>query len=81
MPKLINLFGYQLYFYSNERNEPPHVHISKDHQSSSKIWLTPEVKLAHNNADLSDKELKKIIRWLKNNYDLVLQKWNEFFGN
>ncbi|RIK41307.1 MAG: hypothetical protein DCC55_12365 [Chloroflexi bacterium] len=31
--------GYRFFFYSNERNEPPHMHVWKG-GSESKIWLS-----------------------------------------
>ena len=38
--------GYRLGFYSNERNEPPHVHVLR-RGSEAKVWMSP-VRLAHN---------------------------------
>lgn len=34
--------GYKVYFWSNENNEPIHVHVSKGKPTSNgtKIWLT-----------------------------------------
>ena len=81
MPKIVKIFGYKIYFYANEGNEPCHVHISKDNKNSSKIWIEPEIKIEHNNAKISKKVLKDIIEWLNVHRDDVLQQWNKFFGN
>jgi len=35
--------GIRFYFYSNENNEPPLIHVSK----GDKIWLYPEVEIAY----------------------------------
>ena len=42
MPSIFEVCGYKIYFWSNENNEPIHVHISKGKPSanSTKIWLT-----------------------------------------
>lgn len=42
MPNLFTVSGYKIYFWSNENNEPIHVHISKGKPSpdSTKVWLT-----------------------------------------
>ncbi|MBR3497801.1 MAG: DUF4160 domain-containing protein [Selenomonadaceae bacterium] len=46
--------GYKIFFWSNENNEPIHVHVAKGKQSAdaTKIWLPPESNpvLAHNNS-------------------------------
>ena len=42
MPSLFMVFGYKIYFWANEGNEPVHVHVSKGKPSPSatKIWIT-----------------------------------------
>ena len=42
MPNLFTILGYKVYFWSNENNEPIHVHISKGipSKNAAKIWLT-----------------------------------------
>jgi len=32
--------GFRFFFYSNENNEPPHVHVEKA-DGTAKIWLSP----------------------------------------
>jgi hypothetical protein len=39
-PKPLLEDGYSFYFFSNENNEPPHVHVSKG-GGKAKWWLTP----------------------------------------
>lgn len=39
-PKLHEEDGYRFYCYSNENDEPPHVHVVRG-DSSAKLWLTP----------------------------------------
>ena len=42
LPNILEVMGYKIYFWSNEFNEPIHVHISKGKPtiSSTKVWLT-----------------------------------------
>ena len=51
MPKaLLDFMGYCIYFWSNENNEPIHVHISKGVQTenATKFWITREnIELVH----------------------------------
>lgn len=51
--------GYKVYFWSNENNEPIHVHIAKGKPTSNgtKIWLTRTggCILASNGSDISKK--------------------------
>jgi hypothetical protein len=43
MPKLLLLKGLRFFFYSNENNEPVHVHIMKG-SAEGKIWLEPSLE-------------------------------------
>ena len=40
MPKLLTDRGLRYFFYSNEGNEPPHVHVERD-LCVAKFWLEP----------------------------------------
>lgn len=80
MPTIFNIAGYKIYFYANEGNEPCHVHIAKGKGASSKVWIEPEIKLAHNNARISKKDLKNILEFLKVSKDDILTAWQGFFA-
>ena len=80
MPEVFRIYGYKIYFYSNENDEPCHVHVAKGQGANSKIWIEPEVKIAHNKAKIPKNELKKIVTWLEKNKDTVLTAWNNFFS-
>ena len=47
LPNIFEIYGYKVYFLSNENNEPIHVHISKGTQqgNATKIWLTKNRRL------------------------------------
>lgn len=80
MPKIFDLIGYQIFFFSNEGNEPCHIHVGKSRSNSSKFWIVPEVKVAHNKSNIPPKDLRKILDWIDDNTDFILQKWHEFFS-
>ena len=42
MPTVLEINGYKFKFYSNENDEPAHVHITKA-DGNAKYWLIPEV--------------------------------------
>jgi hypothetical protein len=67
-----------VYFYSHEPNEPPHVHVDRDDQSA-KFWLNP-IALARN-LGFNPSELRRIQRMLKENENLLMEKWNARFGD
>lgn len=83
MPKvLLDFLGYAFYFWANEGNEPPHIHVAKGQQThnSTKFWLTREgIKLADNKSKIPAKDLKKIERYILSNQDTILAQWYRFF--
>ena len=42
MPKVLEINGYKFSFYSNENQEPAHIHINKG-TGNAKYWLKPEI--------------------------------------
>jgi hypothetical protein len=53
MPTVYRERGFRFFFWSNERNEPPHVHVESG-DGYAKFWLTP-VSLAESvNYDSSE---------------------------
>ena len=40
MPTVLRIGPYRFYFFSNEGDEPPHVHVDRD-DCTAKIWLDP----------------------------------------
>jgi len=41
MPTILFIRGWRFFFYTNERNEPPHIHVKKG-DSECKFWLHPQ---------------------------------------
>ena len=46
MPTVLRIGRFRFYFFSNEREEPPHIHV-KAAQDQAKFWLNP-IQLASN---------------------------------
>ena len=38
MPTILYIYGWRLFFYSNEKNEPIHIHVQKANMEG-KFWL------------------------------------------
>lgn len=83
MPNYFTYAGFKLYFWSNETDEPLHVHVSKGrpNPASSKFWVLSDgtAILANNKAELNKKEIKILTRFIQANYKEICQTWKEFF--
>ncbi len=78
MPTVLLWNGYRFYFFSNEGNEPPHIHVDKA-ENSVKFWLEP-VSLARN-FGFSQRDVRVIEEKVKAEQDRFLEAWNGYFGN
>jgi hypothetical protein len=78
MPTVLRIEGYRFFFYSNENNEPPHVHVEKG-DAEGKIWLEPSVSVAYF-VGFSTREQSDIMQIARENYLVFIQKWYEYFS-
>ncbi|MBR3198873.1 MAG: DUF4160 domain-containing protein [Bacilli bacterium] len=73
-----------MYFWSNENNEPIHVHISKGKptSNSTKVWLTKAggCILANNSSRIPQKELNSLLEIVGLYYFKIVSKWKETYG-
>ncbi len=83
LPTLFEIYGYRVFFWSNETGEPVHVHVCKGKPTANatKIWLPPESNpiLANNNSNIPDKELKRILKMIALNRDSIIAQWYDYF--
>ena len=83
LPSLFIASGYKIYFWSNENNEPIHVHISKGNPTpnSTKIWLTRKggCLIANNKSQIPENELNELMDIISAQYFMICTKWKEFF--
>jgi hypothetical protein len=77
MPTVLRLRGFEFYFYSEEGNEPPHVHVDKG-DGTAKFSLLP-VRLVYHHG-LKPGELRLAIAMVNENHEHLVNKWNEYFG-
>jgi hypothetical protein len=78
MPNVLFIRGFRFFFYSNESNEPPHIHVSKG-GADGKLWLLPIVAVAYLYG-FTNSEEKDIIEIATANSELFKSKWNEYFS-
>lgn len=82
MPTLNKVLGltpkpFQLFFYSNEKNEPPHVHVEHTQGGECKFWLSPEVALVKN-WDMPLHQETKALRLVKENREALIQLFEKY---
>jgi hypothetical protein len=69
---------YRAFFYSNEGDEPAHVHVRAGNKEV-KLWLHDLGVAA--NIGFPAHELGDIIRHVRANRDRLTVAWNDYFGN
>ena len=83
MPSIFVIAGYRIFFWSNENNEPIHVHVCKGKPSSNatKIWLTSKGKciIANNNSRIPSKDLAELMEIISAQYFLICREWKKHF--
>lgn len=77
MPVVLRVGRFRLLFYSNERQEPAHVHV-KAGGDEAKFWLDP-VELAANYG-FNGRELNRIRLLVEEHREVLLEAWNEYFS-
>ena len=84
MPKIMEILGYIISFWSNkgQPSEPVHVHISKKpNKNGTKVWLKSDgtVQLEHNKSQIPPKELRRLMKTIADYHDLIICEWKKFF--
>lgn len=75
MPTVLRIGSYRFHFYSDEGNEPPHIHIETT-EGECKFWLDT-VQLARNKG-VSPATIRKLERLVIENHKLLREGFNEF---
>jgi hypothetical protein len=75
MPTVLRIGRYRFHFYSDERGEPPHIHV-RTADGECKFWLEP-VRLARNRG-LAPHTLREIERLVFDHQAFLLEKCNEY---
>ncbi len=76
MPTILKIGAYRFHFYSDEGNEPPHVHV-RSGGYECKFWLEP-IALARNKG-IAPHDLRVIERLVFEQQKLLREKYHEYF--
>jgi hypothetical protein len=74
-PTVLRSGPYRLFFFSNEGDEPTHVHVHREHMLA-KFWLAP-VRLARSTG-FSPTELRRIQAIVTQDSAALLEAWHEY---
>jgi hypothetical protein len=78
MPKAIpDIEGFKFSFWSNENDEPIHVHVFKG-GATAKFWIQPEIRLAWNKG-FKIAQLRRILSILEEQRDAIQETWKNHF--
>ncbi len=79
MPTVLIMLGWRLFFFSNEGNEPIHIHCRKG-EMECKYWLDRknfdiEEEFAYN---LSPKDKRQVRKIIFDHFEHIEEQWDEF---
>jgi len=77
VPAVLRIGRFRFFFYSNEGEEPPHIHVQAA-EKECKFWLNP-VSLAFNYG-FRGHELNEVERLVRAHADEFLEAWHGFFA-
>jgi hypothetical protein len=77
MPTVLRIGRYRFFFYSNEGNEPSHIHVEAG-DDQAKFWLQP-VQLAANHG-FRARVLNEIELLVVQHTPEFIEAWNDYFG-
>ena len=84
MPSLFRIGNYLVFFWSNENNEPIHVHIGigKPSANATKLWITSKggCIVANNNSRIPVQDLNKLLDIVSAQYFLICKEWLKHFN-
>ena len=78
MPEVFRQLGFVFFFYTNEGNEPMHVHVRKA-GGFAKYWIEPIELEFSQGMKVTDLKTAQIL--IKENVELIKTKWNEIHGS
>jgi hypothetical protein len=75
MPTVLRIGTFRFHFYSNETNEPPHIHV-RSPDGECKFWLEP-VRLAGNRG-IPPSQVRDIERLVFEHEAFLIEKYDEY---
>ena len=79
MPNVLEIYGWRLFFYANEGNEPIHIHARKG-DSECKYWILIDeydIEPAFE-INLKSQERRKLRKIIFSHFEYICERWNEF---
>lgn len=77
MPTILRIGRYRFSFFSNERQEPPHIHVNAG-GDQAKFWLDPIGLVS--NYGFNGRELNEIEAIIEQHRRLFLEVWYDHLG-
>ncbi len=78
MPTVLKDGPYRFFFVSNDRSEPPHIHVTSG-SALAKFWLSP-VSLAASHGYAAH-EVRELLKRVEEHRDQFEEAWHEFFAD
>jgi len=78
VPTVLRVGAFRFFFYAEEGQEPPHVHIESA-EKRAKFWLVPPEQTW--NDGFRSGEIKVIEEIIYLHIDLLMEAWNDFFSH
>ena len=77
MPEVFRAEGYVFWFFSNEGNEPIHIHVRRA-GGYAKFWIDP--LLLDSSRGLKVPELSRAEELIGERLEEIRRKWHDYFG-
>lgn len=78
MPSLFALGPYIILFWTDEQDEPVHVHVADNRptKDATKLWLTASggCIVSHNNSKLPERDLRRVAKFIRSNHELICKR-------
>jgi hypothetical protein len=78
VPTVLRWNGYRFYFFSNEGDEPPHIHVDKG-GATAKFWLA-DASVARG-IGFSNREISQLSDKVREQQAAFLEAWRAYFGD
>ncbi|HRE41993.1 MAG TPA: DUF4160 domain-containing protein [Ignavibacteria bacterium] len=80
MPEVFRKNGWRFFFYSNEGNEPIHIHCQNS-EKTCKFFIDIKLKELYlaDSKNVSNSDISKVKKMIIDNLDVIILKWNEHF--
>ena len=77
MPTVLRIMGFRFFFYSEEGNEPPHIHVEKG-DARGKYWTDP-IEMAYMKG-FTRQDIRRAEKIIGEYRGLINDTWHEYFS-